>query len=1530
MNADEIQKGKAVADFIQKVGAMIDAAKRSKRKMRIGTVSQNHADLISNLMQSVKPGFSADGYELWLDGTGASHIESRHGEFGKQDHSMGTDEAKMLIPWASQNADSCEFILDGKGRIKHSSRFLNGDGSRPPEISMEKALGDDTVYVSECVPDSGNKRIWITSAYIKKGSTGQKLNMEDDSSPQPTPEAIFDSSATTDIVATPKRTVKERFSMDDPSDDQDGLRLKDLEDVPEYRPGMRSGSGSDSRSNGTQVPEGYDSIDQFIADAEGRAARVKAELLRNIPKDEFRGTDALDRLGVRVDNSVGLYRMVKQLIANDRAEKEIRREIKKAEKRLGATPAEKNFASGMAAGVYFQEDIPRSMDVHTVLELADYYWAEKSMTTDMIRQQRAEINKTLAHKIERIMRKVDASKIKLPKAFTLNHRTPTRNMMTIFGDQIGAELNEFLFEPVAVNEAERLRFVNRMHDQVRVFQDSKGKQARLNKAERALVQQLIEGRAVEEIVAGMEMKVAIQNAAHNIHNGQDVSDAAREYSLSSEERKLAVDYSRWLQTKEMLESDKVDAVKVDNAAEKYAELFDQFYEAINDFLVAHGYEPIGFIKGYTPHLQPESNQTMLNKALQSLGVSMDVGTLPTSIAGLTKNFKPNKRWNPFFLTRNSDVTQYDIAKAFESYVDYMSDVFYHTDDIMRVRQASNHFRKTFAPDEIREHIEQAQELRFGKTEDKVEFLRENGEISRDTILSEKDIDQAMEEYIDTLFTNLGETTTYSDFVMWLDDYANKLAEKQLMADRDMERTLGRKSLNIVAKISRAFARAQVSLNISTALNNAAQIPQIIGENGVINTMAAAKDFVSGKLRRATWFQESDVLTEKKGIKYIVNTPGEMLVSGTFKPMGFVDGFVSALAVRGRYLKEIKAGKSHMDAMKVADRFARGVMGSRAKGSIPLAFQSKGIVSQFFHLFQVEAANSWEHIVVDLPHDFRSIQQTAGTKAAAGALAGVIIKTLLAAFLLNRLDEELYGGTPAPYDLLGLTANFIASGKGLTTNEYLKRLIDDCWENATGERLFDADPDDTGNEEFDWGAAFSDGWYNVSNDIPYLRNAFALLGWGDETLPMPDILGTVEDFYSAATDEDAGVFSYDMLQALLGIVGDTLPGGRQIEKTVAGIETATKGGKYKGVGEDAKLQYPVDVDPWTALRLALFGDAAATERNEFYASGASALTADQTQVYETLVGSGADAGEVYDAIQEYRQVSNDKTLSSFERGKQCRNIISSMEMSDGQKLEMYRGMTGAEGTAEKFQILMDTGLSWAQIMDTYDMYSELKARDELNATGQATEFSNWVDKREYTTEQAAAVKEQLKFWNMVPAQASQYEKFTNSGLDEDMAYGLNQALEELEPDAGKNKVSNVQKWRACVDYFYDTDDQMTALFANMEPEQYQKVEIAYDFGVEPDTYVTLQEVLPEYDADGNGHYKQDEITAAIEAMPGRYTAEQKAVLWQLATGSTSPKKNPYNQAVGQKVIDARTAAKEAAEQEEDEDTFSKAIMDQLMG
>ena len=78
---------------------------------------------------------------------------------------------------------------------------------------LKKQLDQDTVCMSECIPDSVAKRIWITSAYIKKGNNGQKLNMEEKSSLQPTPEAEFDGTATTSIIRGRDANVNKKLSL---------------------------------------------------------------------------------------------------------------------------------------------------------------------------------------------------------------------------------------------------------------------------------------------------------------------------------------------------------------------------------------------------------------------------------------------------------------------------------------------------------------------------------------------------------------------------------------------------------------------------------------------------------------------------------------------------------------------------------------------------------------------------------------------------------------------------------------------------------------------------------------------------------------------------------------------------------------------------------------------------------------------------------------------------------------------------------------------------------------------------------------------------------------------------------------------------------------------------------------------------------------------------------------------------------------------------------------------------------------------
>lgn len=116
---------------------------------------------------------------------------------------------------------------------------------------------------------------------------------------------------------------------------------------------------------------------------------------------------------------------------------------------------------------------------------------------------------------------------------------------------------------------------------------------------------------------------------------------------------------------------------------------------------------------------------------------------------------------------------------------------------------------------------------------------------------------------------------------------------------------------------------------------------------------------------------------------------------------------------------------------------------------------------------------------------------------------------------------------------------------------------------------------------------------------------------------------------------------------------------------------------------------------------------------------------------------------------------------------------------------------------------------------------------------------------------------------------------------------------------------------------------------MSDAQYRRAEDANEYSIKLDTYVKVQELLSKYDSDQNGSCKQAEVKVALDVMGTslKLTTQQKAVPWQLVTGSSSEKNNPYDKAVGKRVIDSLAKLKES--EGGTLSSFSDEIMCQLM-
>lgn len=1066
-------------------------------------------------------------------------------------------------------------------------------------------------------------------------------------------------------------------------------------------------------------------------EAPARATTVAAE---GVAKDSFRATPALDKIGVKIDMGVTDYRTTKEMRQRAEAEYQTDKLISKAERRWGATALEKNFARDIAAGRYSYADIPDTARWDTVTDLANLYIDKRMLGEDLRLQRKYAIRDALLYKAMELLPDElelmsDPGGFDKEALLVLNYRTPQRSMLKMFGDKRGEEINRYYFDPVTRNEAERLRWMNRQLDAVREFQGEEDKAKGLNKAESAYVHMALDIEATVQRINQSPNKAAIQKAVTELTKMEtaqkaspdaeareaEIQRVATDLDLNAAETKWAQQYAQFLTQKDGIKGE-IDEKKCAAAVKQYRQLFDDYYNAIADFLVSHGDEPIGKIDYYAPHLSTADKVNLLNQAFEALGFNASATRLPAEIAGRTEDFRPNKRWTPFFQSREGTQTEYDIVHGFESYVTYLSDVLFHTDDIQKIRALENYTRLG-GKNDFKNSLAEAIELsRSGQRDEKLDFLRELKRVDDFAEPTTAEINKQLDQYIAELFAAEKNNTRYSDLAVWLKNYGDVLAGKQFGGDRGAEHRGGRGILKLGTQLTQAFARANVAGNVSSAVNQIAQLPTILGERSKRSIAQATAEFATGKLRQ---FQmDSDFITGKKGVDYISNTFADSFMSGMFKPAEFVDTMMSTIAARAAYLDAIRDGKTHEEAMRAADAYARSIMGDRTKGAKPLMFHSKTPVMQMVNMFQIEALNSWEHVSQDLPRQFRQIAAESGKAKAARVLSSVILKTVLAAFVVNRVTEELYGGTPAPFDIIGMSMNFIASGEGLTTNDWIRYMLNKASNAMFGVDLFDDVP--TPQEGFDWGNAVEDTLYNISNEVPFLSNLSGMVGVGDRTLMMPDLFGKGKDLWDAATEH--GVISPESGEALLGLVTQAIPGGRQINKTYSGIKTIVEGGRTKGFGDKERLQYPVERNVGTALQNILFGPNATPEANAYWASGLSSLSTKDTQTWQTLSKDGADPIETYNLLHEFIKINADDTLTTDQAQRDIRDAINNSSLTDEQKAYLFRQEFGRRNketgeyehaTDAMFETLMDEGVSWDGVTQFYNKLMQADGDENLS-------------------------------------------------------------------------------------------------------------------------------------------------------------------------------------------------------------------------
>jgi hypothetical protein len=1201
------------------------------------------------------------------------------------------------------------------------------------------------------------------------------------------------------------------------------------------------------------------------------------------PKENFKGSPALEKAGVKIDGGITEYSQVDAMRKGAETRRSIQRQIEKTAKKWDATKQELREAKKIASGRSEYYRLPDKCRPEVVSQLAALYLNERMTGEDLIQIRKGEIRDGLLYKMIDLFPtekeiQADPSLFKPEKLLVLNYRTALRSMVNIFGEERGMEIYNYLFAPVVRNTAESYRWMNGQFDDVRKFTDSKGEKSELNQTESAYVHMMLDVEGYVQQAQESDRSKDLISAAENVARGESVENEAIEFALNSEEAKIVEKYAQWINGKD---AEGIDKVKCENAMKEYRGKFDLYFEAINDFLVAHGMQPIGKIKGYTPHIPIAERFNSVQKALddlwKALGIKDETVTrLPAEIAGRTETFRPQKRWNPFFLERKGDKTAYDIEEAFQNYVQYLGDILFHTDDIQKIRAAESYLRKGLRGS-FTATLEKALDMsRSGNVEEKVEYLQEMGRIGNDMReYSNAELAEAFDKLIKEILGEAQDNTRYSDLVVWLKNYGDILAGKQFGGDRGTEYMGGREWLNIGNKLVGAFAKANVAGNLSSVLNQSAQLAMLQATRSQRAILKATQEFCTGKL--GEFRKEIDFLTGKMGIDYLVQSGTDKFVSGMFAPAEFMDSMLSTIATRAAYWDAIRNGKNHEEAMRFADWYGRALMGDRTKGAKPLAFHAKNPFLRMANIFQIEPLNTVEFVMKDMPLEIQREAEKNGKKSAARMLLRTIFGYLIAAFVLNRLTDELYGGTPAPLDIAGLTANFFASGKGLSTNDYMKSLIN----KVVGSEIFDV-PEE--RETFDTSAALADTGYNLMNEIPFASNLSGLFGVGDRTMPMPDIFGSGKNIADAIKTD--GFFSGASAEAVAKLLAQLVPGGRQLSKTGFGVKALIEGGKTKGYGEKQRLQYPLDMDnPMTYIRTALFGVNASPEAKAYYAGDDSGLTAKQTQLWNELREEGVNGYALYglmmrmDDAMNYSDIPEPKDDESEEekakrlqqkeehRKKARAELAAQENLTDGQRMRIYSAMVES-GKNDEIDKLMDAGMKWKDISEILDKRGELGAgRSEKEW---AADFANWLDGKKYSGKQREAIDEEL-----VPKSAKFYNEMTAAGVSAGNALKIEKKARDL---AGENDLNQTFKAQAVMQSGLSDKEAYAALGAVYTGSTAEKFRAAQTEGIPAKVYAEFwtraKELHADKDEDGKSisGSRKEKVIELIDSLS--LTAEQK--------------------------------------------------------
>lgn len=1025
--------------------------------------------------------------------------------------------------------------------------------------------------------------------------------------------------------------------------------------------------------------------------------------------------------------------------------------------------------------------------------------------------------------------------------------------------------------PIKEHNADAVRYMDRMRERVKALKLSRNAAKGDAVSESAAVQLLGEARAAQAI---------LRRQLENRHRRK--ADLQRD-GLTLEE--WIKDEAALWEANPTLAKNKA---KLESAAEVFSELYREILNDMNLVLARNALAPIPERAGYFPHYAKEQKQGVFDRIRSALGIGSDV--LPTSIAGLTGDFRPNRQWfaNAMSRENNSRESQlesltYDAVEGFDSYIETAASLIYHTGDISRLRALETQVRYETSDEAVKREIRRIQQNETLTEEEKQDAIAKRTANAR---------------------------TVLSGFASFLLEYTNKLAGKKSIVDRGVEALFGRDTFTIVKSLSSRYA-VNATSSLGSAVTNF--LPWAQGSNGY-----GTKDFVKALVevargRDATG--ESYFIVAREGSDRLAKTKTERASEIMLKPFELIDGYVSKVATQARYNKNLREKLSEQAAIDEASAWAAELFADRSQGSKPLIFESHNPIVKAFTQFQLEVNNQLLRTVEDMPRETREIYNKSNNKAlAVGAAAKYWGQYALSVWLLNGVFEKLFGRGPGG-DYLGIILDAVLAGFG----------EDDAFEEVW-KLLFGDDDEYEDEKEGGVGAALSDFGGNIVEEIPFVGSFF-----GGGRVPIASAFPT----FSHLPEMFSGDVSWqNKLKTLWSDVGTSamyfaLPfGAAQLRKTATGLADVIAGGAYNYDVEtgEGKLKYPV-AGAWDAIQATVFGSSATEGSREWVDNGFDSLNVKQTNAYEAAVAAGMDAANAKRLVQRISSLKDAESGSANAYEKLM--YLDGVELDSDVKAALYRELILPSDSEEKINASREL-LSRADELGVTEgrLYEELVEIERIKEQHKGTKSEEWThdgddlfdlsggDGESSQKNEAIArylwdseILESAKpaIWAAVTSDSTR-EKLVALGMSEEEAAATEWDMANLLPVGTKTNVSAYQKARVVLEH-----GGSSVAAANMlSRDDRRKVELLYKRGIDPEAYISVREYL--LYIDDNGSIDQDEARRAINAVSKGVTTagygysgralelkkSEKAAIWQCINSGWSANKNPFNTTVGANV------------------------------